>query len=68
MTTTANIKIERKRFSITQGEVVVTWNNVVLGQFGDDIKLAESGEWEGKPDSYWFQIALNIAIERDLVA
>ena len=68
MTTAANIKIERIRQSTTQGEVRVTWNDIVLGQYGDDIVLNDDGEWVGKPDSFWFQVALNTAIERDLIA
>lgn len=52
----ALVKIDRKRFSVTQGEVEVFYNAKRIEQFGDDIRLIE-GEWRGLDDSVWIEAA-----------
>jgi len=51
------VTIERKRFSVTQGEVLVSYDGKKIAQFGDDIRLGENGEWETLPDSHWIEVA-----------
>lgn len=50
------LTIDRKRFSETQGEVLLTYDGARLEQFGDDIQLTPYG-WQGKPDSFWENVA-----------
>jgi hypothetical protein len=50
------VRIERKRFSTTQGEVELFYGELRIGQFGDTITLTD-GEWDGRHDSCWLQVA-----------
>lgn len=49
--------IERKRFSTTQGEVLLTYDGQRIEQYGDTIRLAGRGNYEGHDDHYWHDIA-----------
>jgi hypothetical protein len=50
------LHIERKRFSETQGEVLLTYDGERIEQFGDDIQLTPHG-WRGRPDEHWHKAA-----------
>lgn len=68
MTATFNpalVTITRKRFSVTQGEVLVEYDGQRIEQYGDDIKMRE-GEWAGWPDTFWMGVAEREAIARGL--
>jgi hypothetical protein len=64
----AKVKITRKRFSATQGEVLVEYDGRRIEQYGDNIKLAETGAWEGLTDAHWIAIAEREAVKRGLAA
>ena len=53
----ALVRIERHRFSVTQGEATLYYQGKKLARFGDDIELQLDGEWRGYPDSFWVWIA-----------
>lgn len=67
----ALVWIERHRFSATQGEVSVFYDGDCLGRYGDDIKMvvegAHRGEYHGRDDAYWIDVAKRQAIKRNLV-
>ncbi|OAS26304.1 hypothetical protein [Methylobacterium platani] len=54
------LTIERKRFSVTQGEVLLTYAGRSLGQFGDKIELTGGGVWRGHGDREWEDTARKI--------
>jgi len=64
------VTIERKRFSTTQGEVLVTYAGQSLGQFGDDIRMVtvgpRRGEYDGHSTPYWHRVARSQAIGQGL--
>ncbi|MBY3055054.1 hypothetical protein HF263_03040 [Rhizobium leguminosarum] len=64
----AKVTITRKRFSATQGEVLVEYDGKRLEQYGDNIKLARTGAWEGEPDAYWIAVAEREAVARGLAS
>lgn len=58
------VQLERKRFSVTQGEVLIRYAGEDYQQFGDDIQMRDKnhpsdlgdqniGGWSGHPDSYF---------------
>ena len=49
--------IKRKRFSTTQGEVLLTYDGQRIEQYGDTIRLDGRGNYEGHDDHYWHDIA-----------
>lgn len=49
--------IERKRFSTTQGEVLLIYDGQPIAQYGDDFRMDGRGRWGGRDDSYWHRIA-----------
>lgn len=49
--------IDRKRFSTTQGEVLLTYDGERIEQYGDTIRLDGRGGYAGHDDHYWHQIA-----------
>lgn len=54
----ALLTIERKRFSTTQGEVLLTYDGERIEQFGDEIKMrGPNNEYDGHPDDYWHEVA-----------
>lgn len=57
----AKVVITRKRFSITQGEVLIEYDGVRIEQFGAKIELRD-GEWTGYDDAFWIQVAKREAI------
>ncbi|WP_458392364.1 hypothetical protein [Sinorhizobium medicae] len=61
----AKVVITRKRFSATQGEVLIEYDGVRIEQFGDKIELRD-GEWTGYDDAFWIQVAKREAIARGL--
>ena len=61
----AFVAIERKRFSVTQGEVLVFYNGHRIEQYGDKISLCID-EWKGYPDAHWIALAYREAIARHL--
>jgi hypothetical protein len=61
-----HLTITRHRFSVTQGEVSLTYNGTPLGRYGDAIRLVgtnvEDGAqsidgWAGHGDVYWIDVA-----------
>ncbi|AGR48026.1 hypothetical protein PHIM7_304 [Sinorhizobium phage phiM7] len=63
----AKVKITRKRFSATQGEVLVEYDGVKIEQYGDKITLVVGAAWEGYPDAFWLAVAEREALRRGLV-
>ncbi|MCJ2180177.1 hypothetical protein [Novosphingobium album (ex Hu et al. 2023)] len=61
----ACVAIEHKRFSVTQGEVLVSYNGQRIEQYGDRITLIGK-DWEGYPDAFWIAVAYREAIARSL--
>jgi hypothetical protein len=61
----AKVKITRKRFSTTQGEVLVEYGGKRIEQYGDDIRL-EGNAWTGRNDAYWMNVAKREAIARGM--
>lgn len=55
--------IERKRFSVTQGEVLLTYDGQRIEQYGDRIRLDGSGGYVGHDDDHWHEVAER-ALER----
>lgn len=53
----ALVRIERKRFSTTQGEVEVFYDGQRVEQWFDDIQLKPTGAWEGYSDAFWIAAA-----------
>jgi hypothetical protein len=49
--------IERKRFSTTQGEALMTYDGRRIEQYGDTIRPDGRGGYEGHTDQYWHKIA-----------
>jgi hypothetical protein len=63
----ALVRIERKRFSTTQGEVLVEYAGQRIEQYGDAIALRD-GEWRGYSDEFLMNVARREAIERGLAS
>jgi len=61
----ALVTIVPKRFSTTQGEVLLSYNGQCIEQYGDSIKLI-GRDWKGYPDTFWMAVAYREAIERGL--
>lgn len=61
----AKVTITRKRFSITQGEVLISYDGVTIEQYGDKIEF-RNGVWDGYDDAFWMGIAKREAIARGL--
>lgn len=61
------VTITRKRFSVTQGEVLVEYAGGKLGQYGDKIEFID-GEWKGYDDSFWMDVAKREAAKLGLAA
>lgn len=59
------VTIEPKRFSVTQGEVLVSYDGQRIEQYGDAIKLIDC-DWKGYPDTVWMAVAYREAIARNL--
>jgi hypothetical protein len=59
--------IERKRFSVTQGEVLLTYDGARIEQYGDKIELC-GGQWQGIPDAQWHEVAERTLAQRGLVS
>jgi hypothetical protein len=55
------LSIHRKRFSETQGEVELRYDDQRLEQFGDRILLTAFG-WRGYPDSLWHVTGERMAV------
>lgn len=49
--------IDRKRFSTTQGEVLLTYDGERIEQYGDSIRPDGRGGYSGHDDHYWHQVA-----------
>jgi len=49
--------IERKRFSVTQGEVLLTYDGQRIEQYGDTIRPDGFGGYAGHDDDYWHAVA-----------
>lgn len=64
----ALVQIVRKRFSTTQGETLVRYNETTLEQYGDDPVLEKDGFYRQKPDSYWIEVAEREAVARGLTS
>lgn len=61
----ALVSIERKRFSVTQGEVLISYDGTRIEQYGDAIKLVGK-EYVGMSDEEWIAVAKREAIARGL--
>ncbi|WP_051768185.1 hypothetical protein [Sphingobium sp. DC-2] len=61
----ALVSIEPKRFSVTQGEVLVSYNGRRIEQYGDSIGLVDC-DYQGHPDELWIAVAYREAIARGL--
>lgn len=59
------VTITRKRFSTTQGEVLVEYAGARIEQYGDSIRLV-GAEWQGMSDDEWIAVARREAIARGL--
>jgi hypothetical protein len=53
------LTINRKRFSTTQGEVELLYDGRRLEQYGDTITMNGRGQYEGKSDGFWENVARN---------
>lgn len=62
----AKVEITRKRFSTTQGEVLVAYAGRRIEQYGDSITMDSNGEYHGLPDAVWIDAAKREAIKRRL--
>lgn len=63
----ALVTITRKRFSVTQGEVLIEYAGQRIEQYGDAIALRD-GEWRGYSDDFLMNVAKREAIERGLAS
>jgi hypothetical protein len=61
----ALVTIEPKRFSVTQGEVLLSYDGQRIEQYGDSIKLI-GRDYKGIPDAVWMAVAYREAIGRGL--
>ncbi|MDX3911033.1 MAG: hypothetical protein QHC67_14610 [Sphingobium sp.] len=61
----ALVTIEPRRFSVTQSEVLVSYNGQRIEQYGDSIRLVER-EWQGHTDAFWMAVAYREATLRGL--
>lgn len=61
----ALVTIEQKRFSVTQWEILVSYNGQRIEQYGDKIELIDR-DWQGYPDTFWMAVAYREAIDRNL--
>ena len=65
----AKVSIVRKRFSVTQGEVEVSYDGKRIEQYGDTIAMHDTPEpgaqniagWSGRGDAYWIEVARRFA-------
>lgn len=64
----ASVKITRKRFSVTQGEVLVEYAGVRIEQYGDKIEMRGDGTFAGLDDAAWIAVARREAIARGLAS
>lgn len=63
----ALVTIERKRFSTTQGETLISYDGQRIEQYGDNPRLID-GEYHQQPDEYWIEVAKRDAIDRFMCA
>ena len=63
----ALVTIERKRFSTTQGETLISYDGQRIEQYGDNPRLID-GEYHQQPDEYWIDVAKRDAIDRFMCA
>lgn len=61
----ALVTIERKRFSVTQGEVLLSYNGQKIEQYADSIVLTDGG-YQGLTDAEWIAVARREALARGL--
>lgn len=61
----ALVGIERKRFSTTQGEVLLSYAGTPMIQYGDTIRLV-GRDYVGIPDEEWLSVARREALARGL--
>lgn len=57
---TDNVKIERNRRSVTQGEYTIYYDGKKLATFADDIQMDKKGDYNGLPDSEIMETAKSI--------
>lgn len=62
------LRIERHRFSTTQGEVSVYYAGEKIGRYGDKIEIRGAGRHEGLPDTQWEAVARRVLAERHIAA
>lgn len=62
----AKVTIDRKRFSVTQGEVLLSYDGTKIEQYGDSIALMDDGQYQGYSDEFWIATARSEAIARGL--
>jgi hypothetical protein len=53
------LTINRKRFSTTQGEVELLYDARRLEQYGDTITMNGRGQYDGRSDAFWENVARN---------
>lgn len=61
------VQIERKRRSVTQGSAVVSYDGRQIGHYDDAIQLDDNGEYHGRSDEYWVDVARR-AVESQVTA
>lgn len=59
----ALVRIVRKRFSTTQGEVEVFYGSQRIEQYGDTIELQPDGEYRGHSDAFWIEAARRVIVD-----
>lgn len=64
----AKLVITRRRFSTTQGEVLLIYDGQPIDQYGDDIRLNGQGAFEGHDDQYWHEVAQRVLERRHIEA
>lgn len=63
----SKVTITRKRFSTTQGEVLIEYDGVRIEQYGDKIEFRD-GKYAGYDDAFWIDVAKRETLVRGIAA
>ena len=64
----SKVGITRKRFSVTQGETLLTYDGARIEQYSDAPALFPDGTYRQRDATFWTGIALREALDRGMLA
>jgi hypothetical protein len=62
----SKVKIERDRYSTTQGQTIIYYDGKLVKGYQDNPELS-NGKWEQKPEPYWMDVAKKLYEQGDKI-